>query len=690
METTDRTDGQLLTAYVDGADAASFRELYARYAGLLHSICRRYLGNSQDAEDAATACFAVLLKKAAGLKGRPNLGGWLHVCAVRIAKDIVLARTHRWQREREAYEMQMQSQSKEQDKWNELLPHLEEGMAELPDRMREVLVMHFYQGLSRSQIAETLGRPEGSIGTWIARGVDRLREILKRTATDAGDEQLSSALSRLAVAVPAPAGLVANLEALAGGKALSAPIIALVDRAIKRILWGQVKTAVAIAVSVTVICVGAFAAVHAARSGSTPSTGSGQAGLTAGGGEGKDENAADEPAKPAAAGAALPSDWREEQWVPEEFLGALGGGPPMGPADQAAGGAIALCGDKAGNIYLLNGNAIDIVTADGVKHRLAGTGTPGFRDGPANQAQFNQGGDYNVPRSIQCDGQGNIYTAENGNVRVRRIFKDKDGKWMVDTVAGAGKQVLKDGESCPPLEVNLGGMIAVAAAQDGTLTVISSYFGVFRVDADRKAIRKLGAWPGHCPQMADCDRNGNAYFIWRVDDGGVVRVSADGKIDHMAGLTHEEFLKISAKVKSKPYHIGDGPPLTIYIDTPTSLAVSPDGSCVYSCGGDEYDIRRIPTDLKSTTATMLCNGRWYVLPVHGNKNRGSVKFDPNLTGKSLAEGGPLGNLMNCHISGRDYEGNLYGFVYSFVGTTLSVEGKGQLRTYLYRLRRVNK
>ncbi|MCX7806826.1 MAG: hypothetical protein N3A38_16815, partial [Planctomycetota bacterium] len=274
------------------------------------------------------------------------------------------------------------------------------------------------------------------------------------------------------------------------------------------------------------------------------------------------------------------------------------------------------------------------------------------------------------------DGLGNIYTAENGNVRVRRIFKDKDGRWMVDTVAGGGKRVLKDGESCPPLEVNLGGQIAVAAAPDGTLTIISAHLGVFRMDADRKAIRKLGEWTG----------GGNAYFIWRIDDGGIVRVSAEGRIERIAGLSHEEFLKVS-RGKGKPYHIGDGPPLTIYIDTPTSLAASPDGSCVYSCGGDEYDIRRIPTDLKTTSATLLCNGRWYVLPVHGNRNRGSVNFTPNLTGKSAAEGGPLCNMSVCHLHGRDYEGNLYGSVYPWVGATLSIEGSGQLRTKIFRLRR---
>lgn len=391
----------------------------------------------------------------------------------------------------------------------------------------------------------------------------------------------------------------------------------------------------------------------------------------------------------AAMPAAAATDWRQEQWVVEDFTGTIGGGPPVGPAVEAGGIGLA-CGDKAGNIYLLGGNEISIITPEGVKYRLAGAGR-GYRDGPANRALFNQGGSYNVARSIQCDAHGNIYTAENGNHRVRRIFKNADGKWMVDTVAGGGKRKLKPGETAAPLEVDLDGNIAVATAPDGTLTIGSQWLGVFRVGPDRKTIRHLGRWPsGHpCLVMADGDLKGNSYFIYRGRasiTSGVWRVSKEGKIERIAGLPPSA----RKKYKHKPHQIGDGPPLSIFIDTPTSIAASPDGSVVYSCGGDEYDIRRIPTDLKTTTATLVKNGRWYIMPVHPNRNRGKPEYNPKLTGKSKVEGGPLSDLMNCGILGRDYEGNLYGYLYSWVGATQWVAGKGQLRTTMYRIRRVKK
>ncbi len=506
--------------------------------------------------------------------------------------------------------------------------------------------------------------PEGTVKTNIRRGLEQLHGVMARAGYACAVPVVVAALSD-AQAVSVPTSLQAFIKGLAVPAGSNANTSANANAG-DAVVSGAVKGGMAMKVMAGMVFAGAVAAGLAAMSGGGP--GDPRAGFT--------------------------KDWRQEQWTVEDFTAVLGGGPPIGPAVEAGGGASAMCGDKAGNLYLLNGNRIDIVTPDGVKHPLAGAGR-GYRDGPASQALFDQGGGYNVARSIQCDANGNIYTAENGNHRVRRVYRDKDGKWMVDTVAGGGKKWLNPGEACAPLEAKLSNNIAVAAAPDGTLTIAGPWAGFLRIAPDRKSIRRLGSWPktvngkdNPILVCADADLAGNAYFIWRgPPTDGIVRVSAEGKIEHIAGLS---LAKMKA-AKGKPHHIGDGPPREAYFDTPTSMAANPDGSCVYSCGGDEYDIRRIPTDMKSTTATLVCNGRWYVMPVHPNRNRTYPHhdpFNPKLTGKSKAEKGKLANLMNCHINGRDYQGNLYGSLYSWVGATQWVAGKGQLRTQIYRIRRL--
>ena len=136
--------------------------------------------------------------------------------------------------------------------------------------------------------------------------------------------------------------------------------------------------------------------------------------------------------------AGLAADWQAERWSVADFTGALGGGPEGGPVEQAGGTPYTLCGDQAGNLFLAHGQFIDIVTPDGMRSHLAGTGEYGFRDGAAHQAEFRLGlNSYYGAHSLACGPDGSVYVTDGGNRRIRRIHQAK-GQWRVDTWAGGG------------------------------------------------------------------------------------------------------------------------------------------------------------------------------------------------------------------------------------------------------------
>ncbi|MGO9228973.1 MAG: hypothetical protein ACLQKA_07165 [Bryobacteraceae bacterium] len=94
-----------------------------------------------------------------------------------------------------------------------------------------------------------------------------------------------------------------------------------------------------------------------------------------------------------------------------------------GDGDAATSAALCSPGgvaaDGNGNIFIADtGNhAIRMVTPDGAIHTIAGQGTPGFSGdgGPAVSASLS------LPSGMLLDGAGNLYFADSGNNRVRRL-----------------------------------------------------------------------------------------------------------------------------------------------------------------------------------------------------------------------------------------------------------------------------
>jgi RNA polymerase sigma-70 factor (ECF subfamily) len=62
---------------------------------------------------------------------------------------------------------------------NEQLLSLAGALARLPEDQRRVVEMHHLGGLPVAEVAEVMGRSDGAVGALLARGLKRLRELLR-------------------------------------------------------------------------------------------------------------------------------------------------------------------------------------------------------------------------------------------------------------------------------------------------------------------------------------------------------------------------------------------------------------------------------------------------------------------------------------------------------------------------------
>src|SRR5262245_39538806 len=90
-------DSELLERFVKTGDQAAFELLVWRHERMVLGVCRRVLRDHHDAEDAFQATFLVLARKAASIRNRQAVAGWLHRIASRVAH---LARSKASRRER--------------------------------------------------------------------------------------------------------------------------------------------------------------------------------------------------------------------------------------------------------------------------------------------------------------------------------------------------------------------------------------------------------------------------------------------------------------------------------------------------------------------------------------------------------------------------------------------------------------
>ena len=145
--------------------------------------------------------------------------------------------------------------------------------------------------------------------------------------------------------------------------------------------------------------------------------------------------------------------------------GGDGGAAVAAQLDSPTGVAV----DGAGNLYIADtfNHRIRKVDAAGVITTVAGFGsTGGFGGGFGGDGGAATAAQLGFPRGVALDGAGNLYIADNSNGRIRKV----DAAGVISTVAGGGS----GGDGGPATEAQLWGPAGVALDGAGNLYIAES------------------------------------------------------------------------------------------------------------------------------------------------------------------------------------------------------------------------
>jgi RNA polymerase sigma-70 factor (ECF subfamily) len=169
------SDEELMQAVARGEEAA-LGTLVARYADPLHAYLARLSGDAVEAEDLAQESWMRIVRAARSFDPSRRFRSWAWGIATNVARD-----RYRRVRARGGIHAPLQADAavgRSGEARSIARVDLRGRLAELPERLRQALLLRYYDGLTEPEIADALGIARGTVKSRLHDAVTVLRRSL--------------------------------------------------------------------------------------------------------------------------------------------------------------------------------------------------------------------------------------------------------------------------------------------------------------------------------------------------------------------------------------------------------------------------------------------------------------------------------------------------------------------------------
>ena len=165
-----RSDEDLMAAVASG-DETALTALIDRYAANVHAYLLRHCGNREDADDLLQETWVRVARSARSFDTARRFRSWIYGIATNLTRDLFRRRMTRERALRDlATHPPAAPRTDSVDRGE-----LRERIAELPENMRAVLLLRYYEGMSEAEMAEILDIPRGTVKSRLHAALRRLR-----------------------------------------------------------------------------------------------------------------------------------------------------------------------------------------------------------------------------------------------------------------------------------------------------------------------------------------------------------------------------------------------------------------------------------------------------------------------------------------------------------------------------------
>lgn len=171
------TEAQLIRQACEG-EGPAVRALYERYSPRVYAVVRRIAGDDDLAQDYAQEAWIRAIRALPTFRGDSRFSTWLHRIAVNSALQALRKADTRVKRRQPMPEAD--TLAAPQVGGDSLLKRrLEGAMSELPEGMRQVLILHDIEGYTHDEIGNMLGVTPGTSKSQLFKARVKMRAQLQ-------------------------------------------------------------------------------------------------------------------------------------------------------------------------------------------------------------------------------------------------------------------------------------------------------------------------------------------------------------------------------------------------------------------------------------------------------------------------------------------------------------------------------